>query len=107
MGKIHSKAKKIKNKRTNIPYCSKNTLKLSKEAGKNVNKILEPSKGGMGTKLKIAKSIFKKIIKPKTCPRPVEINIETGIKRKNKPNTKAINKLAAGPANATLADPYF
>lgn len=97
----------MKNRRINIPYCSKKTLKFSIEAGRKVNKILEPSKGGIGTRLKIAKRMFKNTIKPNICPKPVETISSKGMNLKPNPKTKATIKLAAGPAKATLAEPYF
>jgi len=46
--------KKIKNIKIKIPYCKMKNLVFG-SSGKNANKICEPSKGGIGNKLKIAK----------------------------------------------------
>ena len=50
--------KNIKAMRSIREYCSRKAVKELKEAGSKVNSILEPSSGGMGTRLKTAKAIF-------------------------------------------------
>ena len=46
--------KNIKKIKIKIPYCCKNIFTFSKPGGNKLNKIHEPSSGGIGIKLKIA-----------------------------------------------------
>ena len=68
--------------------------------------MCDPSSGGMGNKLNIAKKIFKKTIVAKTDARAGLVAI-IGRKRRAKPNTKAIAKFDPGPAKLTKAGPHF
>ncbi len=73
-----------------------------KEEGKRTKRIFEPSKGGIGTKLKTARRILAKTIIENKL-----VNELKGKKRIIKPKIKATKKLANGPATATKAGPYF
>lgn len=95
------KPKKIKNNRIKNPYRS-NIISISSNLrflGNNAKRIFEPSSGGIGIKLKIAKTILIKII--------ISIKIKNGllIIPKNIVNFKiklkiiAIERLLNGPAN--------
>ena len=87
-----------------MPYRS--MLKnLSCQAGGRKGAItFEPSRGGIGTRLKtISKRFIKTIIENKL----IKIILLRGKKRNIKPKNKAVIKFPSGPAIATLADPYF
>ncbi len=45
--------KKMKKIRMKNPYCKRNNFIFSNLSGKNVKRIWDPSKGGIGIKLKI------------------------------------------------------
>ena len=105
-GKINCHRKKIK-KRTRIkPYLSKNPLIWRDLSGKKAKISLEPSRGGMGTRLKIARRILMKTIRD-------TISIKAGLvslaipTRNNKPNKSARKILEAGPAEATIASDHL
>ena len=63
-----------------------------------------PSKGGTGSKLKIAKTRFIKTMKEKSSGKS-EASKKVGRNLKIKPKIKAIKMFEAGPANPTLAGP--
>jgi len=78
------------------------------EMGKNANSNLEPSKGGIGNKLKIINKILIWMKKNKT----IKIKEEelTPITKNNLikiPANKAKRKFDKGPAAPTKAGPYF
>ena len=74
--------------------------------GKNAESIFEPSRGGIGIRLKIAKLILSKTTKLKIITKfsykPKYTSDLTII-----PNTKAIKKFDKGPANATKGSAIF
>ena len=75
--------------------------------GKKAKRIWEPSRGGMGTKLKIAKVKFTQTIKEDTALR---FKKKTGVEGKiliKREKIKAKKILAKGPAIATLAESIF
>ncbi len=84
-------------------YLSKKTLNDKYFKGSKENNIFEPSRGGIGIRLKIAKRIFTKTIKLTG----VKSAVETKPERIAKPKIKASNKFDAGPANATFASPHL
>lgn len=88
------------------PYCWSKILIWENRSGKNVKRIWEPSKGGMGTKLNIAKRIFIKTMYEKIVTRPETSEIP-GKNLRTNPKIKAKDKFEAGPAKADLAPPYF
>jgi len=90
------------------PYCCKNIFTFSKLCGKNLNKIQDPSSGGIGKRLKIAKIIFIQTIKEniKNNPGWASKKVE-GIILKSNPKTKAIARFEAGPAIETFNVPHF
>lgn len=93
------------NKITKIkPYLSKLKYFSRMPLGKNVANTFEPSRGGIGTKLKIIKT---KLIYTIKLTKPVKVKLAIGKNLKNKPKNKAIIKFPKGPAIATLASPYF
>ncbi len=57
--------KKIRKIKIKEPYWLKNIFIARIEDGKKVKRICEPSKGGIGIKLKTARSMFIKTIKAK------------------------------------------
>lgn len=87
------------------PYWCKNILIWLNCGGKKTSKILDPSNGGIGTKLKMAnKRLAKTMI--------LKYVINTGliVAGKNliiKPKTSAVRMLEPGPAKATAAGPIF
>lgn len=90
-----------KNNSNTHPYASKYTLKSLNCDGSIAKRTFEPSRGGRGTRLKTASNKFAKtIIERKSENWPGSINLTMV------PNTTAISILEAGPANATMAEPY-
>ena len=74
--------------------------------GRKVKSSQWPSSGGMGIKLKMARTRLRITIKEKSWGRMVASR-EIGKNRNVKPKSKAITMLTAGPAKATFAGPYF
>ncbi|HXK32037.1 MAG TPA: hypothetical protein VJ378_01005, partial [Candidatus Paceibacterota bacterium] len=84
----------MKNKKTKSPYLSRNILISRSFPGKKENKIWEPSKGGIGIRLKTAQAKLYITIMLKSIKRG------SG-KDKNliaNPKINARRKLVAGPA---------
>ena len=81
---------------------SKNVRTLCKLFGKMEKRILEPSSGGIGTRLKVAKMRLIKTIRAKAP-------LSDGRKpeRIKSPRIKAIQKFESGPARATKASPHL
>ena len=100
------KKKKIIKSKTKIPNRERKTLKASNERGKKVNKMWEPSSGGIGKRLNTANRIFKKTMYEKTKIR-AGFNSANGRKRNANPKVKAMARLEPGPAKLTKAEPYF
>src|SRR3989338_3728667 len=63
------KKKKTMKRSTRKPYWLKKILIELREAGSKEKRIWEPSKGGMGSKLKTAKRMFMYAIYPKSKAR--------------------------------------
>tara|TARA_Y100000310_G_scaffold297074_1_gene329835 strand:+ start:621 stop:1244 length:624 start_codon:yes stop_codon:yes gene_type:complete len=103
---IKPKKKKIKNKRTKRPYWCRITRKRSKERGKKVNKMCEPSSGGMGKRLNTASKMFRKTMKLNMNTRD-SFKTPRGRNRRANPKARAMARLEPGPAKLTKADPYF
>ena len=103
---IKEKKKKIIKSSTKMPKRERKIRTASKERGKKVNKIWEPSNGGIGRRLNTAKKMFKRTIYEKIRTR-AGLSSTKGKKRKTKPKTKAMARLEPGPAKLTRADPYF
>ena len=61
-GKINCQRKKIKKIKINILFLSRNERTSSKLFGKTEKRILEPSSGGMGMRLNVARIRFIKTI---------------------------------------------
>ena len=99
---------KMSKTKSTIPYCLKKFLAPCQEAGKKLNKIHEPSNGGIGIKLKIANQILISTITLKAINNPGFIKrIFSGINLNINPKTSAIAMLEAGPAAETFISPYF
>src|SRR3989344_6229247 len=87
-------------------YWYRNLLNLINLRGRNVINSQWPSRGGIGKRLKIARTRFKTIIKDKSCGTRGEVKT-SGKNLRVKPKRPANTKFDAGPAIATLAGPYF
>ena len=75
-GTIHFHKKKIRIKTRNIEYCSKKLRNGDKLLGKSAKSILDPSSGGTGTRLKIAKTrLIMTIILIRLTTSPVRVKI--------------------------------
>lgn len=100
--------KKMKNNRIIKPYLLRKSLIPTIDLGSRAKSIWEPSNGGIGIKLKIAKRIFTQQIKL-NIKRRFKLNSENwkGKKRINNPKIKAKIMFDSGPAKATFASPYF
>jgi len=81
-------------------------MALKKEFGRREKSILEPSRGGIGTRLKIANPKFIRTIEEIT-----EIKLtETALlmeKRRIRPKKIAMERFAKIPAEATAIVPHF
>ena len=87
------------------PYCCKNTLIFAAPAGKNLNNIQEPSRGGMGIKLNIPSKIFKNTTIPSKSIKGSSWGTWTNLIIN--PKTMAKAKFAATPAMETFKVPHF
>jgi len=99
------KKKKITKRSTMNPYWLRKIFKESRERGRSENKMCEPSKGGMGSRLNTPSRILMKAMYPKS-------RASAGLKsapkkRKSKPNTKATSRLEPGPAKLTHTPPHL
>ena len=86
-----------------IPNLSRKNF-VSSEIGRNEKRTCEPSRGGIGSKLKKAKKRLIEIIaikKSLNCPGNWGKNFN------KKPKEKAKKIFAKGPAIATFKFPYF
>ena len=94
--------KKIK---ITIPYCCKNAFTPSRLAGKNLNRIHDPSSGGIGIKLNIPHKKLYIVIMPSNsingtvCGKPKNLI--------NNPKNIAMAKFDKGPAIETFKVPHF
>ena len=90
----------------NKPFRSKNTRMYCMLYGKIEKRIFEPSRGGIGTRLNVARTKFIKTIIDemyvKASPKFAEIP-----KRISSPKNRAIQTLDSGPATATFASPHL
>ena len=77
------------------------------ETGRRLKRICEPSKGGTGIKLNIAKRTLMKTIPANIEARAGDWPAMSGKNRKIKPKNKAINKFEPGPAKETFKSPHF
>ncbi len=89
-----------------ILYLYKKALNELKRSGRKVINSQWPSSGGIGIRLKIAKTRFKTIINT-ISSWIIEENTNAGKILIISPNKTANVILEAGPANAILAGPYF
>lgn len=75
-----------------------------KRYGKIEKRIFDPSSGGIGTRLNVAKTKLMKTIVP-MMEIKAESNDVKAPKRKSSPKKRAMQTLATGPATATMASP--
>jgi len=96
----------IKTRTKTREYCSKKAITEYKEFGKSEKSILEPSRGGIGTRLNIANPKLIKTIEETTETKLIEtvLFIE---KRKTSPKKIAKKRLDKTPAAATAIVPHF
>ena len=88
-----------------IPYFSENPKNLYlARAGNTEESIFDPSSGGIGTRLKIAKLILTKAIKAKTLIKLIVVSTDSkplfGRNLISKPKTVATKRFDTGPASA-------
>ena len=97
--------KKMKNRTTNKEYFSIKARKLASLLGAMEKRIFDPSRGGIGTRLKIAKTrLIMTIVLTIDSNVAVTEELEN---LKNRPKISAIPILVAGPAPATIASPHL
>ena len=110
IGNKKSEKKTIKTKSKMSAYCSINTIALEKDAGKREKSILEPSRGGIGMRLNIARArlviTIIEVIKYKLSDKEA-FKPKKGMKRIIIPKIIAMNKFAKTPAAATAIVPHF
>ena len=104
--KICEKAK-IKIIKIIKPKRSREISMFRQLAGKIAKRIFEPSKGGMGTRLKIPKIRFIKTISVARSKNGAGKNANDALLRIINPKIIAITKLETGPAAARRAGPHF
>lgn len=101
-GKINLHRKKMKNKTNIKPYCSR-IARVLESKGKIEKSSLEPSRGGIGVRLKRARIMFINTI---TLVISRKLGFISPAKRRIiMPKMKAITRFEAGPAKATRASP--
>lgn len=88
------------------PYREKKTLIVSDNLGKKVKRTCEPSRGGIGKRLKTANRRLTKTTAEKAKNRE-SFSLIIGKKRINIPNIPARKRLEKGPASATFISAYF
>ena len=99
--------KKIRKIKIRKPNCPKNIFVFCIEFGRKVNKICEPSNGGIGIKLKTARRMLIETIKERNGYISAGKKFKGIVNLINKPKNKAMIKLETGPATATFKEPYF
>ena len=99
--------KKIRKIKIKIPYWLKKVFRYSNWYGINLNNIHEPSRGGIGIKLNMAKIILIWTIKENTISMPGTTvkKSEILIMRINNPKNSASAILVKGPAMETFSPP--
>ena len=109
MGTVRNRNRKnMKKRRIKRPYCIRILRTTSRERGRKSNKMCEPSSGGIGNRLKIARTILRYTIPTSKGIIPGKTSAMGVPKKRSKsPKERAIARFAAGPAKLTLAEPYF
>ena len=109
MGIVRNRNRKnMKKRRIKRPYWRRNCRTTSRERGRKSNKTWEPSSGGIGSRLKMARTKFSSTICPKSSISAGEISASGAPKKRSKsPKKMAMARFAPGPAKLTLAEPYF
>jgi len=87
------------------PYFSKNPLISRNFSGKKAMSILEPSSGGIGTRLNMANNILIKTILA-VIPIKAGLQLIETPNLSKRPNIKAKTRFEAGPAIATVASDH-
>ena len=103
-GAINSQTKKIKKSTRIKPYLSKKFLSLKIFSGKVAKRSLEPSSGGMGIRLKTARSTFIYTIEA-VIEIKARLGSETLLSKSPKMTARPI--LLSGPAKATKASGHL
>lgn len=100
IGRIRRKAVNAKRMTRKKPYCSRNCLSWYARSGKTANKIFDPSSGGIGTRLNMARTIlaYEIIVR-------ISLNPDGPITRAIAPKINAMRRFEIGPAAATNAGP--
>lgn len=108
MGTSISKPKKMKRMRSMKPFLSSQARKLEAEAGNRAKRTFEPSRGGRGTKLKIASDTLINTIIFKSPAKAMTISVAGKNVRARyiSPKTTARARLLKGPAAAIIAPPF-
>ena len=88
------------------PHLSKKPRISSARPGNKLNKIFDPSSGGIGTRLKIASSTFMSTATNKSWTKESERD-STGASLITIDNTRATAIFEAGPAIATSNSPHL
>jgi len=94
----------MKNRTKISPYLSKKE-RMAILRGKRENRILDPSKGGTGTRLNMAKSMFMKTAVAAICIK--DSGRATPVNLISRPKMVAMTMFEAGPATATMASPHL
>lgn len=97
---------KIKTNKIINPYLERNNFN-GESSLKKENRMLEPSSGGIGIRLKTAKPIFTITIKRKLLRSGVEFIPITDDSLKINAKINANRKLLKGPANPTRPYSFF
>src|SRR3990167_6593411 len=96
---------RIKPKSSNGPERMSQPLRPAADLGSSANNTLEPSSGGIGIKLKTSRTKFINTKATNSTTKTLSGPASAANSRSNKPKTKIMTKLAAGPANPTKTCP--
>lgn len=99
--------KKAKAKTIINPYFSSTSCRGRSLVGKTEKRILEPSRGGTGTKLKTARTILIRTTSLMTIKKELGRSVISSETRIITANIKAIHRFEKGPAKATIASPHL
>lgn len=103
MGEMIRGKKNIRPMIMMIPYlCAISEKTNLPRTGRNAKIILEPSRGGIGIKLNIAKEIFRRTMNSNIGKRDPSCKNLSAV-----PKMSAINRFEIGPANATSGSAIF
>jgi hypothetical protein len=105
IGSTKRHRKKMRIKKRKSEYLSINSLNWKNRGGKSENRTLEPSRGGTGTKLNIASTIFIITIYIEIWAKEGEIDPPPN--RSTIPKTRAIKRFESGPAIEIRSSPHL